>query len=320
MKHELQYRVNPTSHADIWIKCLVYPLHTAPTTAGPVVVGTGLAILYDVARFWLALAFFVGGWLVHTAGLIWNNYANLRRQSDDPEHRVLHEAIEIGTVSLQQLRNVSLLLLAAGGLVGLVPMYYGGLPAIAFGLFAALGAYSYSSGPYPLKNYGLSQLLFFSVFGLAGVAGSFYVQAAAHLTSALPLLPPEGSLPAVAWLAGVPPGALITNILTIDDIRDVDFDRPKGEASLAVRFGARWCKYQIALLNVIAYIVPFIILIAYDLSVAVLLPLLSLPGALLVLRQVWRGESYDELLSASPRQGMVTFAYCLLFATGLALG
>lgn len=318
MRHEEQYRVDPTSRSDIWVKRLLYPMHTAPTTAGPVAVGTGLAIQYGVANLWLALTIFLGGWLVHMGGVVWDNYANLQHNTRDPEHRVLLKALEIGTLNLQQLKYVSLLLLAAGTLIGMVPVYYGGLPALAFGFFAALGAYAYSGGPYPLKNYGLSELLFFSVFGLAGVAATFYIQAA-HLSSGFPLLPPEGSLPAVAWLAGVPAGVLITNILTIDDIRDADFDRAKGEGSLVVRLGVRWCMYQIAVLDVIAYIVPLILLMAYDFSAIILLPLVSLPGALLVYRQVWRAEAYADLLPATPRQGMVTLAYCLLFATGLAL-
>lgn len=39
------------------------------------------------------------------------------------------------------------------------------------------------------------------------------------------------------WVVGLPCGALVTNVLIIDDIRDRHFDRVKGWRTVAVRFG-----------------------------------------------------------------------------------
>ena len=68
------------------------------------------------------------------------------------------------------------------------------------------------------------------------VLGAYYVQAAvvlgpAHWREALPL---------TAVAVSLPIGALITNILIIDDIRDRDFDVVKGKNTIAVRFGKTW--------------------------------------------------------------------------------
>jgi 1,4-dihydroxy-2-naphthoate octaprenyltransferase len=62
---------------------------------------------------------------------------------------------------------------------------------------------------------------------VVSVAGGYYVQAAAALgASAGSGFLPE-ALPLAALALGLPVGALTTNILIIDDIRDREFDAAK---------------------------------------------------------------------------------------------
>jgi 1,4-dihydroxy-2-naphthoate octaprenyltransferase len=53
------------SSRHIWVKFLLYPTHTLPTAAAPVLVGVGLAIHDGVFAPLPALIGFLASWLVH---------------------------------------------------------------------------------------------------------------------------------------------------------------------------------------------------------------------------------------------------------------
>ena len=75
------------SRRDIWVQLLLYPGHTLPTAAAPVVVAVGLAIHDRVFAFVPALVAFLGSWCIHVGGVFTDNYELLRRHPDLPEHR-----------------------------------------------------------------------------------------------------------------------------------------------------------------------------------------------------------------------------------------
>ena len=81
---------------------------------------------------------------------------------------------------------------------------------------------------------------------MVSVAGGYYVQAAAALGASAGTWLPARSAAVRALALGLPIGALTTNILIIDDIRDREFDAVKGKRTLAVRFGARWSRAEFA--------------------------------------------------------------------------
>lgn len=80
------------------------------------------------------------------------------------------------------------------------------------------------------------------------------------------------ALPPDAFILGLPVGALVVNVLLIDDIRDHEPDRDKGWRTGAVRFGVNWTRAEIVLLTVFAYIAPFWFWLGRGYSAWVLLP------------------------------------------------
>ena len=61
---------------DIWVRLLLYPGHTLPTAAAPVLVAAGLAARDGLlAPLPLAIAF-LGSWLIHVGGVFFPNTRN----------------------------------------------------------------------------------------------------------------------------------------------------------------------------------------------------------------------------------------------------
>lgn len=307
------------SRRRIWLRKLVYPGHTLPTALGPVLVGTALALQRGVFAAGSAAAALLAGWLVQLGGVIADNYQNLSRHRSDREHPLLVAALRDGVISLSGLRR------AAAGcyLMALLPGLYlvgvGGPTVLAVGVAGAAASWVYSGGPWPLKYHGLSEALFFVFFGPVAVAGVHYVQAASASGPTVPLWPPAGSLPLDAVLLGIPVGALITNILVIDDLRDLPFDREKGERTLTAIFG-RAAGHRIYLgLTGVAFAAPPLLVAAGRFEPWILLPLLVLPEAVMLGRYVLAHREHEALIPATPRAGRLMLAYSLLLGAGTLL-
>jgi 1,4-dihydroxy-2-naphthoate octaprenyltransferase len=307
-------RPNPWTRREVWTRKLLYPGHTLPTAAAPIIVAIGLAWHDRVfAPFPIFLAF-ITGWLIQFAGVLTDNYSNLLRQPDDREHPELVEAIKTGILSLEELRITILASYGLAALFGLVLFVLAGWPVILFGLLSISASWAYSAGPWPFGRHGFADPLFFLFFGIVSVLGAYFVQAAdvlgrEHWREAL-------SLTAVA--VSLPIGALITNILIIDDIRDTEFDAIKGKNTIAVRFGKFYSRCEFTVLLAFAYLSPFWIWLGLGFSVWVLLTLATLPLAIMITRAVWMRDRFDDLVPMTPRLAMLTVGYSICLALGLA--
>ncbi len=299
---------------EIWTRKLIYPGHTLPTAIAPVLVGIGLAAHNGVfAALPAALAFFAG-WLIQFAGVVTDNYENLVRQPDDREHPELVQAVASGLLSLNTLRTTIIVSYGLAVLAGFALLAMAGWPVIVIGLLSILASWAYSAGPWPFGRYGFADPLFFLFFGTMSVIGTYYVQAAT-------VLGPEHwrqALPMTAVVASLPIGALITNILIIDDIRDRDFDVVKGKNTIAVRFGRGWSRAEFLCLLIFAYLMPFWLWRGFGFSAWALLPLITIPLAYLVTRAVWTRDRFQDLVPMTPRMAMLTVAYSICLAGALA--
>jgi 1,4-dihydroxy-2-naphthoate octaprenyltransferase len=270
---------------DVWVRMLLYPRHTLPTAAAPVIVASGVALGDGVFAPLPAAAAFVAGWLIQVGGVIADNYHNLTRHADDKEHAAFVAALRAGTVTLGELKRTIAACYALAALPGLYLVFVGGVPALVIGLAAIAASLAYSADPYPLGDHGLGDPLFFVFFGVVSVTASYYVQAAAVLASPLALGVAPGTVTWTAVAASLPVAALATNILIIDNIRDLEYDRDKNERTLAVLVGPWWSRVEYVGLLTLAYAVPAGLWAWGGAAPRVLLPLLSLPYAAVVARR-----------------------------------
>jgi 1,4-dihydroxy-2-naphthoate octaprenyltransferase len=148
-------------------------------------------------------------------------------------------------------------------------------------------------------------LFVFIFFGVAAVAGTYFVQA--------------GFVSAQAWWMSLPVGWLIVDILVVNNLRDIEADRIAGKRTLAVRLGERWSRRQYIILLVLSYtILP--VLIFFDiLPWQSLLAWLSFPLGWRTWKIV-REQTGRPLNAALAGTGQTALLYSLLFFVGMMLG
>ena len=93
------------SRREVWTRKLLYPGHTFPTAAAPVIVAIGLGVHDHVFAALPVTLAFLAGWLIQFAGVVTDNYSNLLREPNDREHPELVQAVRSGLLSLADLRN-----------------------------------------------------------------------------------------------------------------------------------------------------------------------------------------------------------------------
>lgn len=311
--------VTAVTRRDVWVSMLLYPAHTLPTAAAPVLVACGLAAHDGVFAAGPAIMAFVAGWFIQLGGVVTDNYVNLTRHADDREHAAFVYALKAGLISMHELRLTIVGCYLAAGLAALRLIYLGGVPVVVIGLISIAASLAYSTGPLPLGDNGMGDPLFFAFFGLVSVGGAYYVQGAAVLGTPLAIHTVPGLLTGTLLVVSLPMAALTTNILIIDNIRDLEYDREKREHTIAVLIGPSWSRIEYVALLALAYAVPVWLWARDGFGIAVLLPLLSLPLAVVVARELMRRQTHEALIPMTPRAAQVALVYGLLFAVGLAV-
>jgi len=207
---------------------------------------------------------------------------------------------------------------AAAILLGTYLVAVGGVPILVIGLASVAAGIAYTGGPYPLGYHGLGDVFVFLFFGVIAVAGTYYVQAASLVAGTFPLWVPPGTVPVAAIIASLPIAALSTNILVINNVRDREEDAETGKRTLAVRFGYGFSRVQFVALVALAYLTPLWFL-ASGYGISALLPLITLPLALVLTRTVLTETTGDALNPALETSGKLLAAYAVTFAVGLAI-
>ena len=277
---------------------------TLPAAAAGVVMGGALAWHDGFFRLDAMLACLFAALLLQIGSNLANDVFDFERGTDTPERLGPTRVTQAGLLRPLQVKFGMAVVFGLAALFGLYLAWLGGLPVIIIGIAAILSAIAYTGGPFPLGYYGLGDIFVFIFFGLASVAGTYYVQA--------------GSVSPAAWWMAIPPGLLVTAILVVNNLRDLENDRKAGKRTLAVMLGERGTKIQYLICLIIGYlvlplaawmgVVPWMTMLAW----------LSLPivnrAARLTLTQ--KGRPLNAALAGT---GQTALVFSLLFWVGLLL-
>ena len=288
---------------------------TLPAGSAPVIVGTGLAVHDGVFAPVAALFALVGALLLQVGTNFANDYYDAVRGADTDDREGFTRVTAGGIIEPESVRRAMFGTFGLAILSGVYLVCVGGLPILVVGLASVAAGITYTGGPLPYGYRGLGDVFVFVFFGLVAVTGTYYVQAVA---TPLPLGVPEGTVPAAAFVAGLPAAGLSTAILVVNNIRDRETDAAAGKRTLAVVLGYRLSRLEWTALVGMAYVVPVVFrLDGYPPTV--LLPLATAPLAVAVGRTVWARTDGEALNPALERTGKLLFAHSVLFAAGFAL-
>ena len=299
----------------IWI--LAARPHTLPAAVAGVVVGLGAGLAVGAPfRLDTALGCVLVALLLQVVANFSNDLSDHRRGADTPDRQGPTRVAASGLVTERQLEVAIAITIALAGIVGLYLVWVGGWVLLALGVLAVVAALAYTGGPFPYGYKALGEVFVFIFFGLVAVAGTAYLQAL--------------RFDALFVLVAIPPGALITAILVVNNLRDIPTDTAAGKRTLAVVLGKRRTQGEFGALLGVSYFVPVALFLATftgwtpagrpaPLAVLVLLPLLTLPMASGLLARVRDFVEPRELNLALKGTARLSLAFSLLFAAGLAL-
>ncbi|HWO11556.1 MAG TPA: 1,4-dihydroxy-2-naphthoate polyprenyltransferase, partial [Polyangiaceae bacterium] len=254
-----------------WIACRPKTLSAA---AVPVAVGSAVAYRLGGFAWQPALAALVGALLLQIGSNFANDVFDFEKGADTKERLGPERAVQAGLVTPRAMRLGMGVVFGLALLVGVYLTLVAGPIIVLIGLVSIASAILYTGGPYPLGYHGLGDVFVLIFFGFVAVCGTVFVQL--H------------TLPTLAIWASIPVGSLATAILVVNNVRDRDTDVIANKRTLAVRFGTRAGQAEYLLLIWLAYVVPLILVARRDLDVSGMLPFLSLPWAIVLIRRVLR--------------------------------
>ncbi|RME90237.1 MAG: 1,4-dihydroxy-2-naphthoate polyprenyltransferase [Anaerolineae bacterium] len=290
-----------TTRTEAWL--MAARPKTLPAAASAVIVGVAAAIRDGVFSPLPALAALLIALLLQIGANIANDLFDFYRGADTAERLGPTRVTQAGLLSPHQVRTGMWVTFGLAALLGVYLVWRIGWAAVWIGVLAILAAVAYSGGPFPYGYYALGDLAVFIFFGPVAVAGTYLAQA--------------GMVSPLAWWASLPMGLLITAILVVNNLRDIETDRAAGKRTLAVLLGPRGTRLEYLLCLLLAYLSPLVMGLSGVTSFGGLLTWFSLP---LAYRQ-WRGlhnegRALNVTLAGTAR---LTLIYALLFSLGIVL-
>ena len=270
----------------------------------PVMVGSALAISQNKFTPILSLIALLCSVLIQVGTNFTNDLYDYLKGTDKEDRIGPRRVLVSGLISTSEMKLGIITVFGLAFLLGLYLVYAAGIVILIIGIISILAGLAYTAGPYPLAYNGLGDVFVFAFFGIVGTTGTYYL----HLH--------EFSL--LSFLIAVPVGALITNILVVNNYRDIEEDREADKYTLAVKLGKKFTRFQFVNSIAISYLILFIIYFKYDFTYWIFLPLISLPIAVILIKtlQTLEGEGLNKTLELSAKYAAL---FGLLFSLGLIL-
>ncbi|MGQ9832546.1 MAG: 1,4-dihydroxy-2-naphthoate polyprenyltransferase [Candidatus Villigracilaceae bacterium] len=290
------------SRFQIWL--LAIRPRTLPAAAAGVVMGSALAWMDGSFQLLPALVALGVALLLQIGSNVANDVYDFERGTDTSERQGPLRVTQAGLLTPAQIKRGMWVIFGLAAVFGLYLAFLRGWVVVWIGLAAILAAITYTGGPFPFGYHGLGDLFAFVFFGPAAVVGTYFVQ--------------TGSVSAAAWWMSLPIGLLVTAILVVNNLRDLENDRKAGKRTLAVHLGERGARLEYLLCMTVAYLV---VLLAAWLGLVpwlALLTWLSLPLAVKTARTVLT-QAGRPLNAALAGTGQVALLFSLLFLGSLVV-
>ena len=278
-------------------------LAVRPRTLGgsaiPVLVGSAVGYAEGVHRASVTVVCLTAAMLMQVGTNLANDALDFARGIDSERRLGPTRVTQAGLLSYRAVLTAASVAFGLATLCGVYLTLLGGIPILVVGLASIAAAVAYSAGPFPLSDLGLGELAAFIFFGLIAVVGTTYLQ--------------TGQLSSTAFAAAIPVGALISCLMLVNNLRDIESDAEFGKRTLSVRLGPERSRCLFSVLVALAVLWTGVLLLTAA-GAGALLCLASLPLAVLAvkhLRAARSAEQFNRCLAESARLHVV---YGLLLA------
>jgi 1,4-dihydroxy-2-naphthoate octaprenyltransferase len=281
---------------------------TLTASLAPVIVGTGLA--YGLApvpgRAWLALVALLSATCIQIATNLVNDAADFERGADTAERLGPTRVTQSGLLHARHVKMAAAAFFVMAALLGIPLIVAGGVPILVIGLLSIAAGYAYTAGPLPLAYLGLGEVFVVLFFGVAAVKGMAYVLAGQSLSP-------------WAELASLQVGFQSGTLLAVNNFRDIAGDRLAGKHTLAARWGGAFARLEVAVLTSLPFVLG-LLWFAAGRPFAALLPLVTIPIAVKLVRGVWNEPPSVRFNIFLAQSALLQLVFSVLLAIGLALG
>lgn len=277
---------------------------TLPAALVPVLLASSLAYV-DGHFDWLpAMICLLFALLVQVGTNFANDYLDGIKGTDTEKRLGPRRAVATGLIKPAVMRQATILVLAIGFCLGLGLIPFGGWWLLIVGVASIACAWLYTGGPYPLAYNGLGDVFVVLFFGLVAVGCTYYVQV--------------GTISRDALLLGIGSGALVNNLLVVNNYRDLEEDRAARKRTLVVFFGRRFAHIQY-LVSVLLSGTAVLYFWFAGYGVWVLFTLLPVAYGLVLGRRLEVAESAGDFLNVLKGSAKVVLVFGILFSAGLVL-
>lgn len=271
----------------------------------PVLVGAGIAWNDHALSFGTTGIALLCAFLIQIGTNFANDYFDFVKGADNEDRIGFQRATASGLISPKAMLNATIISMVFAFLFGLYLVWVAGWIVLIIGLLSLLFGVLYTGGPYPLGYNGLGDVFVFIFFGVVAVMTTYYVNV---------LEWSEASF----W-ASLAVGALCTNILVINNLRDVEQDALAGKRTLGVLFGETALKWEYTLMLILAYTIPPHFYFRLDYQVWIFLPFLVLPIAIIHTHTVWVENEKKNLNALLEQTAKFMAIFGILFTVGIIL-
>lgn len=279
---------------------------TLPAALVPVLLGVAWAYAGGSFHFWLAFLCVAFAVLIQIGTNFANDYYDFIKGADTEERIGPARAVASGWIAPSVMRKATVGTMVLAFCVGCLLIPIGGWWLLPVGILSIVCGIAYTGGPYPLGYNGLGDLFVFVFFGLIATGFSAYLQSL------------DWSLQ--AWILGVIPGALATNLLVVNNLRDAQTDALVGKRTLVVRLGLRFGVAEYAALFGLALFASLLLAVLTGEAMLLLPWLLTAWGARLTVRlaraQGRDRKHWDRLLASTAK---LLIAFGALQLSGILL-
>lgn len=232
---------------------------TLPASLSPVIIGSSIAYYHNSFDLFYFILISIIALLIQICTNFINELYDFKKGADSTNRLGPTRAVASGLIDYKKMKFVSALLIIITFALGMILVWKSGWIILAIGLSSLFFAWAYTGGPYPLAYNGWAEPAVLIFFGIFAVNGTYFI-----FTDKFDYIP---------FFASLMPGFLSTNLLLVNNIRDIETDKIVNKNTLAVKLGRNYSNHLYLIIHFFTLLVPFYLALYLD-SFIMLLPLI----------------------------------------------